>query len=344
VDLNYLTLPISPGRPAVFAEARGQGPVFEKRIGAWVLLDPSAVTRLLHDDRLAVLDAVSALRGLEARYGVEFPNLCWAASVLPLLIEGPPHRQARPPLAKHVSTGMRHKTAWRARLPEVVSAALACPGKLEAMRGMLIPCIEAIFEDLVGVKVDFEPLSLTPIFDRFTGYRRFAKMEQDYITLRANLKAIGATPETEGTLASFVILGHDSLLASLGESVIQLMTSSLGKPLNGPRAVPPRLHSGVAIAERVVLEPFSFEGADFAKGDKIRMYFGGYNTVESETERLAFFGAGAHSCLGRSLAVEVWSLVSAAIVQSPLTVAAAEFEYDRGVVFTMPKHINLELI
>lgn len=344
VYLNYLSLPVSPNRAEVFAEARGRGPVFVKRIGAWVVLDPPVVARLLQDERLDVPDAVTALGAVEARYGVCFPNLRWAASILPLLVDGKRHRTVRPPLAKHISNEMRRAGSWRDKVPEMVEAALARPGTLEAMGGLLLPCIDVIFEDLVGVAVDFAPLSLTKIFDRYASYRQLVELERNFSALRAKLASIGTPSETEGTLASFIILGRDSMLSSLGESVMQLMTANIGKRLNRPREGSPRLFSGVAIAERTVMEPFTFDDVAFAKGDRIRMYFGGYNKAESETERLAFFGVGAHSCLGRSLGMEAWSLVSSAIVRSPLTVAAVKAQYDRSVVFAMPSYVNIEFV
>ena len=41
--------------------------------------------------------------------------------------------------------------------------------------------------------------------------------------------------------------------------------------------------------------------------------------------------------------MDAWSLIVAEIAKSPRTLAAVEFEYDRGVVFTMPKYIAVEL-
>jgi hypothetical protein len=342
VDVDYLSLPASPNRAEVFARARGRGPVFEKRLGAWIVLDPPAVNRLLQDERLVSPDASGALRTVEARYNISLTNLLWAVSILPLVANGSHHRQVRAPLAKHISSQMRRPALWREKVPALVSAALERSGKLEAVRGLLLQCVDVIFEDLTGVAVDFAPLSLTKMFDRFAGYGQLIALEETLAVFRARLASIGVTPESEGMMASFVILGRDSMLSTLAESIINLMSASIGQRLDGPRAEPPRLFSGVAVAERLVTEPFTFGGADFATGDRVRMYFGGYNVVESETERLAFFGAGPHSCLGRSLAVEVWSRISSAICKSPLAVAAVDWGYDRGVMFAMPKYVNIE--
>ena len=144
-------------------------------------------------------------------------------------------------------------------------------------------------------------------------------------------------------LASLVILGRDSLLSSLSESFLNLATGRRGRRLNDPQDGPPRLFSGVAIAERIAAAPIDFNGVRFAEGDRIRMYFQGFNAAGSETERLGFFGSGAHSCIGRSLATEAWSLIATEITKSPRTIAAVESEYDRGVVFAMPKYINIDL-
>ena len=206
-----------------------------------------------------------------------------------------------------------------------------------------MPIVNAIFEDITRVAVSFEPLTLTKIFDRYASFRQLVDLEGKVSVLREKLRERAASPEAEGMLASLVILGRDSLLSSLSESFLDLMANYRDRRLNEPPEIPPRLFSGVAIAERIAETPVDFDGVRFEKGDRVRMYFQGFHALESETERLAFFGSGAHACLGRSLAMDAWSLIVAEIAKSPRTLAAVEFEYDRGVVFTMPKYIAVEL-
>ena len=341
--LNPLSLPTSTGRAAAFEDARGTAPFHDRRAGAWIVLDPPSVTRLLQDDRLLVPDVNVALSALEERYAIRLPHLHWASSALPLLANGAHLQQVRRPLAKHLSGEKKGPRAWRDRVAGLIAAALAEPRRLDAFRQLLLPIVNTIFDDITGITVGYEPLSLTKIFDRFASFRQIVDLEGKVAALRQKFSERDISGETEGMLVSLVMLGSDSLLSSLSESFLGLLTSRRGHRLDEPQEIPPRLISGVAIAERIVAAPIDFGGVRFATGDRVRMYFQGFNALESESERIGFFGTGAHACLGRALAMDVWSLVVAETARSPRTVAAVQSEYDRGVVFVMPKYITVEL-
>jgi hypothetical protein len=341
--LSPLSLPTSPGRAAAFAAARGSAPFHDRRLGAWIVLDPASVTRLLQDDRLLVPDVNVALSALEERYAIRLPHLHWASSALPLVANGAYLQQVRRPLAKHLSGEKKGPRAWRDQVAGLIVAALAAPRRFDAFRELLLPIVNAIFDDITGITVGYEPLSLTKILDRFASFRQIVDLEGKIAALRQKFRERDISGEREEMLVSLVMLGSDSLLSSLSESFLDLATGRRGHRLDEAQELPPRLISGVAIAERIVVAPVDFAGVRFETGDRVRMYFQGFNALESETERIGFFGTGAHACLGRALAMEVWSLVVAEMARSPRTVAAVESEYDRGVVFAMPKHITIEL-
>lgn len=341
--LSPLSLPTSPGRAEAFADARGSAPFHDRRLGAWIVLDPPSVTRLLQDDRLLVPDANIALSALEERYSIRLPHLHWASSALPLLANGAHLQEVRRPLAKHLSGEKKGPRLWREQVAGLIAAALAEPRRFDAFRQLLLPIVATFFDDITGVTVGYEPLSLTKIFDRFASFRQIVEVEDKVAALRQKLRERDISGEAEGMLASLIILGSDSLLSSLSESFLGLVTSRRGHRLDEAQEIAPRLISGVAIAERMVAAPIDFAGVRFATGDRLRLYFQGFNALESETERIGFFGTGAHACLGRSLAMDVWSLIAAEISRSPRTVAAVQSAYDRGVMFAMPKSITVEL-
>ena len=341
--LNPLSLPTSPDRAAVFARARGRAPVFDPRLNLWIVLDPDAVTQLLQDDRLVMPDVDAALAALEGKYAIKLPHLRWVASQLPLLLNGEHHRRVRQPMAKFLSSEKKRAQSWRGGVADLIASGMAKPGRLEAFRQLLLPIINVIFENVTRVAVPLEPLFLTKIFDHYASFKQLVDLEGHVAAFRARLAIGGIPAESEGMFTSLLILGRDSLVSSLSESFLNLATTCRGQRLDDPRKDPPRLFSGVAIAERIARTPFSFGGVSFDEGERVRLYFQGFNLLDGETERLGFFGSGPHSCLGRSLALEVWSLMAAEIAKVPRVIEAVEFEYDRGLIFTMPKYINVDL-
>lgn len=341
--MNSLLLPTSPDRAAIFAAAHGEPPFYDERLGLWVVLDHEQVSELLLDGRLVAPDLDTALQTVERHYHVTLPNLRWAAGELPLVLNGERHARVRGDIAKLLSRERKNSDTWRQPLGEIVRTTFAAAGTIEAVGDVLLPIVNVVFGTLAQIDATFAPLSLTRVFDHYASYRHLMAAEAGIATLRERLAAAGIPDDAIGTHVATIVLGRDSLLASLSEALIDFAVASRGQRLDNPTAKAPRLFGGVAVGERLVDEAFLFRGASFAAGQRVRLYFQGYGYREAETERLAMFGAGKHSCLGRALALEVWALLAAEIRNVPLTMQAVEFEYVRNSMFTMPKLINLTL-
>jgi hypothetical protein len=283
------------------------------------------------------------VQAVEQHYGVTLPNLRWAAGELPLVLNGDRHMRARGDIAKLLSRGKRNSGDWRQRVVEIAGHAFATAGSLEAVGDVLLPMVNAVFETVGQIEVTFAPLTLTRVFDHYASYSHLLAAEAGIADLRQRFAAAGIPDEAIGTHVATIVLGRDSLLASLSEALIDFAVASRGRRLDDPGAKTPRLFGGVTVGERLVEEAFVFRGAHFGAGQRVRLYFQGYGYCEAETDRLAMFGAGKHSCLGRALALEVWALFAAEIRKAPLTVRSVQFEYARNSMFTMPKTIDLTL-
>jgi cytochrome P450 len=341
--LNPLSLATSPEREAVLAAARGRAPFFHPRLKLWVVLDPEHVGELLLDDRLAALEIGPALAAVEKRFGISLPNLMWMADKLPLVMNGAAHMRVRSGLAKLLSVEKKAGGAWRAPVRSLIRAALSTAGSVEALRGLLVPIVETVFNGITHINTSFEPLGLTRVFDHYAGYRHLPAMDASFGALRRRLAEAGVPDDLIGLHIALLIFGRDALLSSMGEGLIDFALECQGRRLDDATLKGPRLFGGVSVGERLVTTPFSFAGAHFEEGQRVRLSFQGFSYLESDAARLGMFGAGDHSCLGRALALEVWSLFSKELRQLPLTLRAVAFEYERNSMFTMPRSINLEL-
>lgn len=342
--VNPLSLPTSPERAALFAAARDTAPYFDQRLKLWVVLDHETVNALLLDDRLRVPELRPALAAVERRYGVSLPNLEWVANELPLVLNETAHKRTRGGLAKLLSADRKTGGAWREPVRDIVRSQLAKAGVVEAVRGVLLPIVNTVFSTLAHIDAAFEPLTLTRVFDHYASYRQLLAAEQHIADLRSRLSDAGIPAPMIGAHAAMIILGKDSLFSSLSEGLIDFSLACKGRQLDDPSVREPRLFGGVTVGERLVARPFTCAGAHFEEGQRVRLYFQGFGFLHSETERLAMFGAGGHACLGRALALEVWSLLAAEIRAIPLTLQSVAFEYQRNSMFTMPRFIDLELV
>jgi cytochrome P450 len=342
-ERNPLSLITHPERAKILADARGGAPFYDSRLKLWIVLDHEQSTNLLTNECLAVPEIGDALAAIEKRYALSLPHLRWVAGKLPLLLNGNEHRRTRQGLARLLSAEKKEGGAWREPVERIVAAALSAPGPVELVGRLLRPAVDAVFSAMTHIDVSFEPLTLTKVFDHYAGYREIVALEQHIGDLRRRLAEAGVPDASLGAHAALIILGRDSLLASLADGLIDALEARIGKRLDDAAAPRPRLFGGVAIAERLVRSPFDFNETSFAAGDRIRLYFQGYNYLENETERLGFFGSGAHSCVGRPLALDVWAVLAKEVFGGGRTVGAVRFEYARSVIFTLPRFIELEL-
>jgi hypothetical protein len=161
--------------------------------------------------------------------------------------------------------------------------------------------------------------------------------------LRIALQPISSDEYPVTVMMAMVLLGRDSLLGSISDSAIALFEAHMNRRLDDPAIPAPRLNGAVAIAERLADEPISFAGVEIAKGERVRLFYQGYNLLDGDTARMGAFGAGAHSCLGRPHSLDFWNALSAGLKSVPRTVRGLHYENDRSPIFYMPKTIQLEL-
>ena len=341
--LNPLALPNDRNRYAILADAVGTPPYFDRRVGSWIVLDPALVGDLLVDQRLQLPDVEGAITAVETRYGLKLDGMRALARDIPLLIEGGHHQEIRGAMARFLSSRRRPARESGTELAATVAQRLGAGGRMEVFSTILRPAVRDYFANMLGVEVDFAPLSITRIFDRHLSMSQLQAIETGLAELRAALAPVSTPEYPETVMMGLVLLGRDSLLGSISESAIQLFADHLNRRLDDPEIGAPRLNGAVAIAERVAVDSVPTAGVTFAKGERVRLFYQGYNLLDSDTARMGAFGAGAHSCLGRPLSLDFWNALARAIKQVPRTVRDLTFENDRSPVFYMPKSITVEL-
>jgi hypothetical protein len=55
------------------------------------------------------------------------------------------------------------------------------------------------------------------------------------------------------------------------------------------------------------------------------------------------FGVGAHTCIGRQLALDLWPMITARLKALPWTIVATDRTYLRNQTFTMPAGVTVRL-
>lgn len=298
--------------------------------------------------RAAALDVVpygARHAALARRLGIDLSATVFALDHIPLCLERarhPPHRRA---IAELIAAGT---PALRAELPALVARHFAPffrPGRIEALAEAVQPCVAAMLSRLAGFELGLAPDTLVSrIFSQALGPARRLKMEEELRGLLARIRAAhpAADAAETGSRLALAILGHDALTGTLAASLAAMLPQDAPRPLAGLawEATPPR--TGVPYIDRQALEDVCVGARAVAAGETVRARLDRYE-AEPAAARGAFFGAGAHLCLGRPLSLDLWAELAARMREAPTAARLIAAPLRRDDVFHMPERLEVEV-
>ena len=275
----------------------------------WAVAEPGEVLDALRDGHLVTPSIVPSLQATEERFGIQLENLRYIASFNPLLNEGQVHADMRRSLAVKLTA---RRTAILARLDEAVAVALEPlfhHQSVDLMQVCLLPLVDQVAAGLAGLDtpIPFPVLSVTRIFDRLSPVSGLVRAEEALGHIRSVIRERGMT-DSEQEILTLLILGRDSLLSSLGASLATAFEQMRKSGTEHLTLTSPYPSTGVAVAERVAQCPHSLGQVSLAADDRVRIYLQPLNGIGGAT--LPIFGAGAHACLGRMIALDVWNAMT----------------------------------
>lgn len=346
--MSLLSLHIADDRRAEF-ETRRHHPVrYDRAMRCWNVTDPAQVLDLLRNPVLVCKEIVEPIRAVGRRFGENFPNVEFLVRHMPLMNEGENHLSMRRRMAAFLSARRLPMQEPMRRIVGEKLAALSAAGEHELIASCLLPLVRAFFTEMVqsAEPVPFRQLTITRVFDRFLSLAALRQIEIEVAELRAiiarNCPDAVAAGEEDMYVALFT-LGRDSLLATISESLAVIFAAHVGKKLSEIDYPDHPNETGVAIAERMAAEPILIGGVTIPAGDWVRLYLHSLNYSDRTDVQKLVFGVGAHACIGRQLALDLWPMITARIAALPWTIAATDRTYLRNQTFTMPANVTVRL-
>lgn len=318
---------------------------FDRTLECWVVMAPRDVRVMLQRAELAVPDYGAAYRELQERTEFSFENLLFAFRHVPLCTNGEEHEAARRRLAAFI--GARQKAVARA-VPDIVERRLAVlmPGRtVDIMAEVVDPLVSDLISTMTGTEItDHDAIRrASVIFDRMMGLRKRAAVDAELGRVRAMVRRglpDAATEFDEGVRVALFVLGHDTLIGTLGESLHQILRVNAGRRLSEIRYPDYPPETGVAFGERVVVAPFSEGGVAFRAGDRIRIHFQGLCYSADPGDHARKFGAGVHACLGRRLSLDLWRRITDRLSRLDVRVEIRGVAMrDDDYIFTCPREL-----
>ncbi len=322
---------------------------FDALLNSWVIVDPRLAAAALTDARFAEVDYHDANATLARVSGLPLLNIDFTLTHNPISRDGPKHVAQRRAAARHVAD---HRRAAEAATMEAIAAyagRFADAGELEVMGEVIVPMVHTVIGAMVGVPIDADETAgaMSRVFDRLGSVRRSAEADRQIGDARERLRAERGSPmsdEEMGAALSLWILGYDALIGTLGESLRYLFERHNGLQLSQIPFPDNPPETGVAYVARKARGDFDFAGASIKQGQRIRVTLQSSAYSDDPKQQVRMFGAGAHSCLGRPLALDLWRLLTERLRTIDLRVEFLGSKLrDQDYLFIFPEYLRVTL-
>jgi hypothetical protein len=277
--------------------------------------------------------------------GFDVSEVVRVAKHIPLLLRGTAHLETRKRLAVLIATGARPaRKATEELLPTMISDLLK-PGSRDVMQHLVNPFVGKIMSAMVGLELQLAgDTMISRLFSQNIGVSKRRRMNTEFGSLRAQIEAkMPDLTEIEvGDRVALCVLGMDSLRGTLGCSLHEILSAGSSQNIDTVTAThPPR--TGVPFVDRQAINPVELESKNHAAGTTFRAWLDTYECASSSRSRQRLFGFGAHTCLGRTLSLEIWKTTTDALQQNPATVEILEYDLRRDDVFHIPENFKIEV-
>jgi hypothetical protein len=337
-----------PGRHQYFSRTESRDPFFDTVANAWIITDPAQCRELVGSSKLHPATYAGNYKILEERLGLDFSSLNFAFTHIPLCLHGDPHARARRRMSEFLAS---RKAALNARIPDAVATrfnAFRREGRVEVMKEVVLPLVLDIISTVIDIDISgVDCANASLVFDKSISVSRRRKAATEITTLRDLISrhlGVNASDDDVGMRLALLILGKDTLIGTLGESLHRLLEANPGRRLVDIEYPDFPPETGVPFVERVVVTPFMLAAKNFALGESVRIFLQTFAYEGEPKSRANFFGAGPHACLGRPVSLEIWNAITALLSGIPLYATVLSYSArTTDYIFACPEYLQVDL-
>jgi cytochrome P450 len=317
-------------------------------LGCWCVYDAPTVTTILKSPDFSVVNYAEVYRSLEQTVGMNCSALIRALSHIPLANEGKVHIDLRRDLARLLHTELGHAKQHLATLiPATLANVCQSESRVDLVQEIVRPSADALFACVFGVELPAcaaSGISVSQIFDRSLSLNRRKAINTQADAIRQAFGAATGRLKTSPDYAlALTAIGHDSIVATLGRSLLRVLEDGAGKRLSDlafPSLLP---ETGVPYVERIASKDCCLNGSDLHVGDRVRLYLEPpHNAKTAVSEVRPFFGRGRHSCIGEEISIWLWRAITAELSRLPLKfVVECAHRRERDYVFVYYSNVTV---
>lgn len=294
---------------------------------------------VLSSDSFGVTPHIQFTAALAERLKLDLSATLLVMRQLPLWSDGPRHATLRRDVASFLAEDRRAKTQTAARrmCDSIHTALVDASGEIDLL-ALIRDLADTFMEEVTGLpRFAPEGTALPNIFSSNIGVA--ARRTLDAALRRQLEVARSLFPAEDDTrLALRVgqwVMGRDALIGTLGLTLNRHLTALQGAPLCKHPLPKVPTDTGVAVIGRISQEDTQVDGCPVGAGALVECRLDSFSQG-TETERLRFFGAGAHVCIGRPLGLEFFAVVANELNRCQFGLHVVQFVRKEDDVFDIP--------
>lgn len=284
------------------------------------------------------IDYAERHRVLGAHLGFDVTQTLNAISHIPLCMHGAPHALSRKRLATLIAQSTDAALGFvRDEVPEMLERLLA-KGPHDVMGEFVNPCVNRLISTNVGTSIDLGHDTLVSrLFSPGAGVSKRRRMNAELADLSTRIsRELPQLTTTEvWDRVALCILGTDALRGTLG--------CSLKDAFEGAESTAEYPRTGVPYIDREVLTSCPVDGTTYPEKSTLRAWLAELEESDTVTDRKRFFGYGAHVCLGRRIAMNLWEQVQKSLHEIDATISITKYTLRRDDVFRIPETFEIEV-
>ena len=277
----------------------------------WVCFDPIIIKEVLTDDDFRVIDYLGTQTILTNHLDLNMDHISKLLSKLPFCHDGQAHKELKKIYAKKLNEHYEIALLnFEASLENLIALKIRPGVSLDLVEEIIAPAIVASASIFSGSQYHFEgnSASISQVLDETISISRRIKINKKIEDFMDKFPK-NISEDTGYIRVGLAVTGLDTLVGSLSESIATILNRDpdlkLSK-INWDENLPA---TNIPFTERVLKKDKIIQGEQLKSGQRIRLYIdaAGYSKKSASYSEL-YFGAGSHTCIGKSFSKELWKV------------------------------------
>lgn len=284
--------------------------VYAKKLKRWIVCHPDTIKKILNDDRFGVI--FYHFEKMIQRFDIAADELIKVRPYIPLTFDGPKHLDLRKKIALLIAKQSNEALFYfEKQIEEKFNHQLKDNKILDIYCDILKPVVQETIVRLANCKnpkhINID--SLSSFFDETASIASRQLLNDTIYQCKVNLE--NNDEDDIYFKIAFVILGIDSSLGTLSESLLSVLFKNKNIKLSAidwPNQIP---STGVPVIERIANSNLELNDVKIMEGARVRLYLdaAGYQDEIMPNYASLYFGSGHHACLGASIGKKFWMIL-----------------------------------